>query len=188
MEPCILLRPGYVDTGMEMLLAFHEDTLTDGTFISSGRRLDYIFVSTDFWASPQGLPAAEVYNSAQDDGVGGLPKLGSPLPASTSSSASDHYAIFADFEMANAVPFSTTLSIVSVDAQGAHLSFDSVLNQIYTIQSADGINGPGAWSNATDFVGVPGSGADLNYTDTGSGTGGGLSNVANRVYRLSVNQ
>jgi endonuclease/exonuclease/phosphatase family metal-dependent hydrolase len=173
-------------TGMEMLSAFHEDTATDGTYISSGRRLDYIFVSDGIWMNPLGLPSAEVYNSTQDDGVGGVPKAGSPLQAATSTTASDHYAIFADFEMADAVPVSTTLSVVSVDAQGAHLSFDSALNQVYTIQFADSINGPGAWSNVTDFVCVPGTGSGMAYTDAGTGTGGNPANSPGRVYRLLV--
>jgi len=106
----------------------------------------------------------------------------------TSSTASDHYAIFADFEMADAIPVSTTLTIVSVDPQGAHLTFDSSVNQVYTIQFADSINGPGSWSNATDFVGVLGTGSAINYSDTGIGTGGGVSGSQNRVYRLSVGQ
>jgi endonuclease/exonuclease/phosphatase family metal-dependent hydrolase len=173
-------------TGMEMLSAFHEDTATDGTYISSGRRLDYIFVSTELWTSPLGLPTAEIYNSAQDDGVGGLAKAGLPLPSGTSSTASDHYAIFADFEMSDAVPVSTSLSIVSVDDQGAHLTFDSAVNQVYTIQFANSINGPGAWSNATDFVAVSGTGSDIAYTDAGAGTGGSPSNTPGRAYRLLV--
>jgi hypothetical protein len=173
-------------TGMEMLSAFHEDTATDGTYISSGRRLDYIFVSDEIWMSPLGLPAGEIYNSVEDDGIGGLPKSGAPLPPVTSSTASDHYAVFADFEMADAVPVSTSLSIVSVDAQGAQLTFDSSLNHIYTIQFADSINGPGAWGDATDFVGVSGTGSDIAYTDEGAGTGGNPTNTPTRTYRLLV--
>jgi hypothetical protein len=45
--------------------------------------------------------------------------------------------------LANAVPVSTVLTIVSTDAQGAHLTFDSTINQVYTIQFAGSINGPG---------------------------------------------
>jgi hypothetical protein len=35
-------------TGMEMVAAFRENTATDGTYISSGRQLDYIFVTGTF--------------------------------------------------------------------------------------------------------------------------------------------
>ena len=41
--------------------------------------------------APPGAPETEIYNSAQDDGAGGLPKVGSSLASGTSSVASDHY-------------------------------------------------------------------------------------------------
>ena len=168
--------------GMEMLAAFHEDTTIEGTYISNGRRLDYIFVSEEIWTSPLGLPAAEVYNSELDDGVGGLVKAGPPLPESTSSSASDHYALFADFHMVDAVPVSTAMTLVSVDSRGALLSFYSTLNQVYTVQYTDNINQPGAWSNVIDFLDVPGTGSEVTYIDAGAGTGSSLG----RAYRLLV--
>ena len=168
--------------GMEMLAAFHEDTTIEGTYISNGRRLDYIFVSEEIWTSPLGLPAAEVYNSELDDGVGGLVKAGPPLPESTSSSASDHYALFADFHMVDAVPVSTAMTLVSVDSRGALLSFYSTLNQVYTVQYTDNINQPGAWSNVIDFLDVPGTGSEVTYIEAGAGTGSSLG----RAYRLLV--
>ena len=145
-----------------------------------------IFVSTALWSSALGLPQAEVYNSASDDGVGGLPKLGSALPASVSSVASDHYLVIADIQMADAVPLSTSLTIVGVDAAGAHLSFDSASNQLYTLQFADDINGASAWSNVTDFVDLSGTGGDLTYFDADAGTGSTSTEDAQRMYRLMI--
>lgn len=85
--------------GMTMLDAFHEDSASDNTFISSSGRLDYLFVSDALATAPAGAPETEVYNSAQDDGVGGLAKVGSPLASGTSSTASDHYLLFVDVQM-----------------------------------------------------------------------------------------
>jgi len=80
------------------------------------------------------------------------------------------------------VPASTVLTIVSADAQGAHLTFDSTINQAYTIQFADNINEPAAWSNAIGFVDVPGTGSEETYIDAGAGTG----RSPGRAYRLLV--
>jgi endonuclease/exonuclease/phosphatase family metal-dependent hydrolase len=86
--------------GMTMLGATHEDSAAMNTFISGGR-FDYIFVSPAIQNSPLGVPMTEVYNSNRDDGAGGLPKTGLPLAAGTSSTASDHFLLFADIQMAN---------------------------------------------------------------------------------------
>jgi exonuclease III len=82
-----------------------------GTFINGGSRLDYIWASlgpgSASLATPPGttepINAAEVYASPVDNGVddgffGDLArKYGNgPLPISASSSASDHYPVFAD--------------------------------------------------------------------------------------------
>lgn len=65
---------------------------SDATRPSSGRRLDYIFVSPVLL----GPAAAEVYDSL-DEGLGsGLPKSGSPLAPETSADASGHHLVFAD--------------------------------------------------------------------------------------------
>lgn len=94
--------------GMVMLDAFHEDSANRNTFITSSGRLDYLFASSPLASNAQGVAAAEVYNSVQDDGIGGLPKAGSPLPAGTSAAASDHYLVFADLYMADATSLSLT--------------------------------------------------------------------------------
>jgi hypothetical protein len=52
---------------------------------------------------------SEIYNSALDvSNAAGLPKSGSPLAAGTSTVASDHYALFADFELDAAIPYTFT--------------------------------------------------------------------------------
>jgi endonuclease/exonuclease/phosphatase family metal-dependent hydrolase len=68
------------------------------------RMLDYIFVSTALRDSPLAAPRGEIYNSALEAIHPGLPKSGSPLASGTSRAASDHLAVFADIEMADAEP------------------------------------------------------------------------------------
>ena len=60
-------------------------------------RLDFILVTS---ALTDRIHASEIYNSALDvSNRDGLSKSGSPLPERTSGNASDHLAIFADFEL-----------------------------------------------------------------------------------------
>jgi endonuclease/exonuclease/phosphatase family metal-dependent hydrolase len=62
-----------------------------------GQTLDLLLVSPGLAGRPYGT---EIYNSALDISNGdGLPKNGSPLAAGTSAEASDHLAVFADFEL-----------------------------------------------------------------------------------------
>jgi len=63
----------------------------------SGSVIDLFLVSPAIAGRPLGT---EIYNSTLDvSNTAGLAKSGSPLPAATSASASDHYAVFADFEL-----------------------------------------------------------------------------------------
>ena len=63
----------------------------------SGSVIDLFLVSPAIAGRPLGT---EIYNSALDtSNIAGLPKSGSPLAADTSTLASDHYALFADFEL-----------------------------------------------------------------------------------------
>ena len=65
----------------------------DGTRPASGRRLDYILVSS---ALASEAPLAETYDSEDEGLPGGLPKTGTPLASSASLDASDHLLVFAD--------------------------------------------------------------------------------------------
>jgi endonuclease/exonuclease/phosphatase family metal-dependent hydrolase len=80
----------------------------------SGRyRLDYILFSDEIMNSAYGSPTGEIYNS-EFDGVGvGLPKHGSPPPLLTSSNASDHRMVFADFYLIDAVAGVTPVGLLS---------------------------------------------------------------------------
>lgn len=78
------------------------------TFPSSGSTIDLLLVSPVIGSRPS---RSEIYNSALDvSNTVGLPKSGSPLAAGTSAAASDHYALFADFELDSAVPYTFTVS------------------------------------------------------------------------------
>lgn len=82
----------------ELLLALQLDG-SDATRPSSGRRLDYIFVSSRLAASA----VAEVYDSADEGLPNGLPKFGSAPAASASLDASDHFLVFADLSLPSGV-------------------------------------------------------------------------------------
>jgi hypothetical protein len=76
------------------------------TFPSGGSTIDLFLVSPVIGSRPS---RSEIYNSALDvSNAAGLPKSGSPLAAGTSAAASDHYALFADFELDPAVPYTFT--------------------------------------------------------------------------------
>ena len=65
------------------------------TFIPFGdARLDYIMAGNRHAGAP-----SEIYNSALDLAFAGLPKSGSPLSGATSTTASDHFLVFADFDL-----------------------------------------------------------------------------------------
>lgn len=72
-----------------------------GTF-QSGSVIDLFLVSPAIAGRPFDT---EIYNSTLDVSNGsGLPKAGQPLAAGTSAAASDHYALFADFELDSELP------------------------------------------------------------------------------------
>jgi endonuclease/exonuclease/phosphatase family metal-dependent hydrolase len=76
------------------------------TFPSSGSTIDVLLTSGIIGSRPH---RTEIYNSALDtSNTSGLPKSGSPLPAETSATASDHLAIFGDFELDPVLPYEFT--------------------------------------------------------------------------------
>jgi exonuclease III len=76
------------------------------TFPSSSSTIDLFLVSPIIGARPI---LSEIYNSALDSSNStGLPKSGSPLAATTSAIASDHYPLFGDFELDAAAPYALT--------------------------------------------------------------------------------
>lgn len=79
----------------------------------SGSVIDLFLVSPAIAGRPFGT---EIYNSTLDtSNIAGLAKSGSPLAAGTSAAASDHYALFADFNLDADFPNLTlTLSATSV--------------------------------------------------------------------------
>lgn len=78
----------------------------DATF-QSGSTIDFILSSPALTEI-----GSEVYRSPLDTANNlGLPKVGDPLPVSTSGDASDHYAVFADFELVSLIPPPTSYSL-----------------------------------------------------------------------------
>ena len=73
-------------------------TQLNGSVITQGSsQLDFILATRALMNRPY---AGEIYNSALDiDNQTGLPKAGQPLPERTSPNASDHLAVFADFNL-----------------------------------------------------------------------------------------
>jgi endonuclease/exonuclease/phosphatase family metal-dependent hydrolase len=100
------------EIGFQQLDIFQEDSNIPSTY-ETGPRFDYFYFSDEIMQNPAGAPRGEIYNSALDDGTGGLPKYGSPLPPETSTNASDHYLIFADIHMIDALPCVNAIPVLS---------------------------------------------------------------------------
>ena len=78
------------------------------TTVGEGTSIDLLMVSAIIGSRPL---RSEIYNSALDLSNGtGLTKAGLPLAASTSLEASDHLALFGDFELDPSVPYTFTYS------------------------------------------------------------------------------
>ena len=85
----------FTSLGLAKVLMRQADDVTTSTFAGGGV-LDYIVTSSAVAARGY---QTEIYNSAKDTSFAGLPKAGSPLASATSTTASDHYLIFGDFEL-----------------------------------------------------------------------------------------
>jgi len=109
----------YEDAGVDLhyIPAYWEGTTTPITRPESGRQLDYMFLSTTLVNSPLGMPKSEIYYSDMDLGAG-LPKVGSPLPAGTSATASDHLPIFVDIQMVDFSSVLPTAAFASIGERG----------------------------------------------------------------------
>lgn len=86
----------YFQSKIPALLGPRQRDGDDGTY-EFGQTLDLIFVSPALAGRPH---ASEVYDSAEDHAIGGGLLKPGPLPAVDASAlASDHFAVFADFEL-----------------------------------------------------------------------------------------
>ncbi|HMO50065.1 MAG TPA: endonuclease/exonuclease/phosphatase family protein [Kiritimatiellia bacterium] len=141
--------------GMHRVDAFQQGNTSRATYVGRdviyNSVLDYILVSTALRDNPLGPPAGEVYHSARDVATGGagLPKAGA-IPAATASlTASDHLAVFVDFNMTDdggqvlSVWPDTAISVVG-DPGGPFVPD----RWFYTIQHEN--PEPLAWSASTD--------------------------------------
>ncbi len=91
-----LVNPGYRQ----------QNGTNTNTFIGGGL-LDHLLVSSSVAARN---PMTEIYNSSLDSTFPGLPKSGNPLPSNTSGDASDHYAVFGDFELDGGLSLTISVS------------------------------------------------------------------------------
>ncbi|MGJ8726448.1 MAG: endonuclease/exonuclease/phosphatase family protein [Roseibacillus sp.] len=86
----------------------------------SGSTLDFILATPAMT-----LLGSEIYRSTLDtSNAQGLTKAGDPLPSNTSAEASDHYAVFADFELEDDIPAPSSYSLTDA-APKISETFDS---------------------------------------------------------------
>ena len=114
-------NPDFFFSGIGMGKASMLQADGDPRTFNTGGVLDYIVTSQA--VLNRGFQA-EIYNSAKDAGYAGLQKSGSPLPTSTSSTASDHYLIFGDFQMDDASPLETWITGFGLTGSLAELGAD----------------------------------------------------------------
>jgi endonuclease/exonuclease/phosphatase family metal-dependent hydrolase len=135
--------------GLHRLTALQQGGVSAATFPSTGRTLDYVYVSPSLQQSASGRPVAEVYNSVLDLTFPGLRKSGQPLAAGTSLAASDHLVVFADLHMADAVPDAMAVSPDSVWALTAFENGSIAQSErVYVLTNKH--SGPVAWSVTSD--------------------------------------
>ncbi|MEM6292347.1 MAG: endonuclease/exonuclease/phosphatase family protein [Myxococcota bacterium] len=79
-----------IDAGLQRVEARWEDSTADETFIPFGSRLDYVYVGG------AQVVGSEVYEACQDDGAGGIDKVGEALDCGISEEASDHRPVVVD--------------------------------------------------------------------------------------------
>jgi endonuclease/exonuclease/phosphatase family metal-dependent hydrolase len=89
--------------GFRPVRAFRIGTDVAITHLYTNMRLDWIFASAAIWQHPAGPPKGEIYHSEWDAAEGGIPKSGAPLAPETSLAASDHYVVFVDLNLEDAV-------------------------------------------------------------------------------------
>lgn len=180
----------FAPAGLEPLTLLREDSTSDSTY-GTGGRLDYILLSPDIRENPSGAPVGEIYTSINDDGTGGLPKFGSPLPSTTSATASDHLLIYADINLIDALPCVNPVTFISeivdhptlsganyIEIHNAGISPVNLTNYTLVINIDDvstrrvnlaGSIGPGASftvaANATTFSSTYSRAANLANTD-----------------------
>jgi len=128
----------YADAGdgLVHMPAYWEGTSTPITRPESSRQLDYIYLSPTLDNSPLGTPQAEIYYSATDTG-GGLPKVGTPLAAGTSSNASDHLPVFIDFFMTDISPVLPTAAYAPSGESGGPFDPETCIYTLTETNSFD---------------------------------------------------
>jgi exonuclease III len=104
---------------------------SEATRPSSGRHIDYIFMSPLLIAQS---PKAEIYDSTDETLAGGLPKNGAALASNTSGIASDHFPVFMDLKL----PANNTRAMLFSFKDSENFAGLSVNNEdIVSLRSSD---------------------------------------------------
>lgn len=101
------------DIDFMTLHPYREDSTEDGTSWESNIRWDYMIFSRDVMESPYGAPVGEIYHSAYDDGVGGLPKYGAALNSWIITNGPNHCLVFADINLMDLLPCLNPVLMIS---------------------------------------------------------------------------
>lgn len=138
------------------------------TFPSSGSTIDLLLASPAIAARPL---ATEIYNSSLDESnVAGLTKSGPPLAAETSAKASDHFALFGDYELDAALPYAFTAAGQTLVEDFA--GFPGTYNPTPWVTSGGTWQGTDAGASAVTGFRAYGSAGDLSLGFLNAGAGG----------------
>ena len=161
-------QDAYEDAGLHMVPAYHTGLgFENATRPASGRRLDYILVSTPLMESSTRF-IGEVYNSATDGIIGGYSKVGSPLSSYTSTLASDHLPVLFEVKMSSILVDTPQLEFVSFSEEGVRLRFPSLEEVEYHVHYIDELQEPIQWRLLSSATNILGTGEPIEVLDDGS--------------------
>jgi len=104
-------RIGEAGEGLQRVPSWQQDGVSDGTY-QSGRSIDYIYISPALHAKQPTSYWAEAYNAFWEGTFAGLPKAGAPVATNVSGLASDHFPVFVDLMLEDAVDLPPPLELV----------------------------------------------------------------------------
>lgn len=142
----------YLTRGAVVLDALQQDG-TDATRPASGRRIDYLLAN----AAIVTLGArAQVYDCADETLASPLPLAGTPLPAATCATASDHLPVFADL----VVPASAVVVTPTYTLNPTSLSFGKIRRTRISAAKAVTVSNTGSVGLPITSIGLQGTQAN----------------------------